>query len=168
MKTASLKIICFSLLLLTVFPLVTVFIFQTRQKKIQHRMKEQLEEKMLHTVRVPAGSVHWVKPGKEIWLGNKMFDIKSSQLENGYYTFTGLYDEEETLLVKRMQTNQQEEKSTGNKLLAQLFQLLQTPCDYQPVEATSEFVNILLQNDSKRYDLCSSFPDIITPPPQVC
>ncbi|MBL7746484.1 MAG: hypothetical protein JNM19_03605 [Chitinophagaceae bacterium] len=168
MKTASLKIICLFLLLLTVFPLVTVFIFQTRQKKIQHRMKEQLEEKMLHTVRVPAGSVRWVKPGKEIWLGDKMFDIKSSLLENGDYIFTGLYDEEETLLVKQMQTNQQEEKRTGNKLLAQLFQLLQTPCDSQPLEATPELVDILSQNDNKKYDLSSSFLDIITPPPQVC
>lgn len=156
------------LLLLTAFPLVTVFIFQAQQKKIQHGMKKQLEEKILHTVSVAATEVRWVKAGKEIWLGNKMFDIKSSQLVNGYYTFTGLYDEEETMLVKRMQTNQQEEKKSGNKLIAQLFQLLQTPCDSQPQEAATVPVFTFSQYDIQKYDLSSSFLAIITPPPKVC
>lgn len=87
-------------------------------------MKKQLEQKDLQTVILPENEVVWMDK-HEIWINDHMFDIHNRKLENGVYTFTGLYDEAETILVKK------ERDATGkskeeNKLLSQLFKCIHT------------------------------------------
>ncbi len=130
-------------------------------------MKERLEEKLLHTLVINKEAVRWIKPGKEIWLGNRMFDIKSALLKNGQYVFTGLYDDEETLLVLQMRNSQQKEKKSGDQLLIQLFQLLQTPCESQQPESADCNKDIITMYHTPHFNLLSQHSDIITPPPQL-
>lgn len=129
-------------------------------------MKERMEEQWLLTVTVSENDINWVKPGKEIWLNNRMFDIKSSSNENGIYTFTGLYDDDETRLVKQLQINQQE-NSAGNKVLAQLFQLLMSPYDNLSLQLTfyKKIKTEFLLTATPR--LSTQSISIITPPPQA-
>ncbi|MEQ1676705.1 MAG: hypothetical protein ABL876_08395 [Chitinophagaceae bacterium] len=129
-------------------------------------MKEQLEKKLLLTITVNKEDVQWVKSGKEILLGNRMFDIKSYELRDGYYTFTGLYDDDETLLLQQLRDSQQKEKKTGNKYLVQLFQLLQTPCESLQPYIISSSPDGMLQYYSDRSRLPSLYSTILTPPPQ--
>ena len=154
------------MLLLTAAPLFAIFLIQQQQKKIQYEMKDRLEEQWLLTVSVFQEDVHWIKPGKEIWLKGRMFDIKSSNIKNGTYTFTGLYDEDETMLVKQLQKNQPE-NTAGNKVLAQLFQLLMSPIDYfsLPLTFTKKIQTEFLATATPL--LSTPFISIITPPPQV-
>ena len=126
-------------------------------------MKKELGIRELHTVVIPESEVIWMDK-HEIWVYNSMFDIQTKKLENGIYTFTGLYDEEETILVER------ERKETGkadekNKLLARLFKSLPVFCDQQ-----HESDHLLSKHDNYWSWLSSRatnpFREIVIPPPR--
>lgn len=151
-------------MLLGFTPLLFTLFVTLKKKEIRHKMKEELELQELHTVIIPESEVIWMDD-HEIWVNNSMFDIQTKKLENGIYTFVGLYDEEETLLVE------QERKEAGksgeqNKFLAQLFKYMPVFCDQQ-----DDYFNPLLKNHTYKYWLAvstvSQFRKILTPPPQV-
>jgi len=130
-------------------------------------MKRQLENKMLHTIMLAENEVHWLKEGKEILINGRMFDIKSFHpAGNGKIIFSGLYDDDETALVTQMSKNQQNENKAGGKLLAQLFQLLQSSCNNT---ATEVFIPSFNKNHFPGLEkhLTTPFITIISPPPQV-
>ncbi len=96
-----------------------------------------------------------------------MFDVKSYSVENGLYFFKGLFDDDETVLVKQIESSTKPNNESGNRLLVQIFQLLQL------ISPENHDVNIAI-NDSKEYEYCrnssniiSQFKTIPTPPPQV-
>lgn len=62
-------------------------------------MKQELKYQTLQTVIVSENEVVWMDK-HEIWVNNSMFDIHTKKLESGIYTFTGLYDKDETMLVE--------------------------------------------------------------------
>lgn len=128
-------------------------------------MKEELERRHLQTLQIPEQKVTWIDK-HEIWVNEKMFDIHSRSLENGVYTFTGLYDEQETLLVNQ-HMNATGKDLKENKLLTQLFKCLHT-LYYESVPETSAPISMppfsyayFTQTPIKQ------FRDILTPPPQV-
>ena len=166
MKTKVINIIKYGLLLLVALPVFSVFVFQLRQKAVQHHMKEELEKQLLQTITISENDVHWAKSGKELWLNNRMFDVKSYKNENGAYIFTGLYDDEETILVHQVQKNQQQESTSGNKIIVQLLQLF--PATFERSE--EKFLTCIFisrQFPDSAFPLCSYIPSIITPPPQI-
>ena len=130
-------------------------------------MKEQLEEEMLHSIKVPVSEVHWVRAKKEIRFEGKMFDIKSFYVKNGEYVFTGLYDEEETALNNYFEKNTDQNKSATNHVLSSLFKLLQSIYSDDITETMPladgpiTFCPLILQYTSP------PFKDILTPPPQL-
>ncbi len=94
-------------------------------------MKEKLEQQHLQTILLPEHEVIWMDK-HEIWVNNSMFDIHTKKLEQGIYTFTGLYDEEETELVE-WERNAAAKNKEQNKQLAQFLKSL--PVFYtQPYE----------------------------------
>lgn len=166
MKTTNLRLLSFFLLGLAALPLAAGIVMQIQQQHIRSRMKEKLEKQYLHTVILPTKEVKWIKPGKEIWLNGKMFDIKTVAFENNSYTFTGLYDHEETLLVLRFEENHRQQDNNGLKLLYQLWQLLQTPYDQ---EAREQHCSLIFKPDfvnPQQSAFNSRQPDIVTPPPR--
>ena len=84
-------------------------------------MKRELEDHCLQTVQQKAQDVRWAKPGKEIWVGNSLFDIKTAVLKDGRYTFTGLFDKDETQLV-RFDKEQRNKKRNGGRILIAFLQ----------------------------------------------
>ena len=166
-RTATKKITALLFTLLGFAPLLFIILTGIKQQEIRYSMKRQLESKMLHTITLAKKDVYWMKKGEEILINGRMFDVKSSQSAgNDKISFTGLYDDDETALVKRVNKNQQNENNAGGKLLAQLFQLLSSTCNNTPEEVYIPLFN----NDhfpvfAQR--LPSRFKTILSPPPQV-
>ncbi len=165
MKNNRRKIISGFFLLLGLAPILFLLLVVLQKREIRERMKEKLETEKLQTIVLPEEKVIWMDK-HEIWVNEHMFDIHSKKLENGIYTFTGLYDEDETELVKK------ERKATGNsteqnKLLAQFFKHLpvynDTDISYLNLSITHNTFNLFASQNS-----ISQFKEIITPPPQVC
>jgi hypothetical protein len=163
LRAVTKKIAGLVFILLGFTPLLFVLFISLKKTEIRQRMKKELEIRELHTVVIPESEVIWMDK-HEIWVNNSMFDIQTKKLENGLYTFTGLYDEEETLLVEK------ERKETGkagekNKLLTQLFKNLPVFCDQQV-----ENINLLSKHNTYRSWLSSRaldpFREIVIPPPR--
>lgn len=165
-RTATKRTTTYLLLLLAAMPLVYTLFIGIPQQAIRHRMKVNLETRLLHTIMVSENDIHWIRDGKEILDNGRMFDIKSSHLLNGVYVFSGLYDNEETALMEQIQKDQQN-NTTNSKQLVQLFQLLQSFYN-NPQEEIASLGNIpggkFIPGTSP---LASQFISIFTPPPQA-
>jgi len=127
-------------------------------------MKEKLETSLLQTITLNEKEVVWMDD-HEIWVNEHMFDIQTKKLENGIYTFTGLYDEEETNLVKKHKDTT-EKNNEENQLLSSLFQLLQSAfiedeANSLNTDLITEYRPLILHN------MPSPFINILTPPPQA-
>ena len=89
-------------------------------------MKESLEREILQTIRVNDQEITWVENGREAWIGNRMFDVKKTIIQNHEYVLVGLFDDQETSLVKKISEEQQKQNLSGYDLLAQLFQVFRS------------------------------------------
>lgn len=158
------KIIAVFFLLAGFMPVLITLLFLYKQQLIRHEMKEKLEKSLLQTIVINEKNVVWMDD-HEIWVNEHMFDIHTKKLENGIYTFTGLYDEQETDLVKKHKETT-EKNNEEHKLLSSLFQLLQN--------TFLEDVPSSIIRDLIRTEYCplilhykpSPFKAILTPPPQ--
>lgn len=155
-------------ILLGFTPLLFFVFTEIKQQAIQHNMKQLLETKMLQVVVVAENNIHWVKKGKEILINGRMFDVKSIYKgSHGKIVFSGLYDDDETLLVNEVQKKQQHANNTGSKLLSQLFQLLQVIPGNQSEEFSK--LSIPSNNNFPKFEqrLSTQCIAILTPPPQI-
>ena len=164
MKHPLKKIVALVFLLAGFMPVLLTLLFLYRQQLIKHEMKEMLETSRLQTITIKEKDVVWMDD-HEIWVNEHMFDIHTKKLENGNYTFTGLYDEEETNLVKKHKDTT-EKNSEENQLLSSLFQLLQT--SFIEDETNSPVTGITINKYSLFTLQHISVPvkNILTPPPQ--
>jgi len=90
-------------------------------------MKRELEAGKLTTITLKADKIYWVKKGKEITVGEKMFDVKKAlSNSDGTVTFTGLFDDEETLVKQLLKKSQEENNSKSSGQLLQLFRMMQS------------------------------------------
>lgn len=165
METVTKKITGFFYLLLGVVPLLLVLSITLKKESIHHKMKERLKNQPLQTVTLSENAVVWMDK-HEIWVNNSMFDIHSKKLENGIYTFTGLYDNDETELVMKQQENTEEDKQQ-NKLLTQFFKLL-----HNIFHTTADDRNMTSDKQDELfcytfYPIITQSKEILTPPPQV-
>jgi hypothetical protein len=126
-------------------------------------MQEELEKGQLQTVIISESEVIWMDK-YEIWVNNSMFDIRTRELENGIYTFTGLYDAAETLLVKQ-ERNAAGETQEEDTLLSQLFKSLPEFCGQHKY-----CFDLLSRRDLYNPYITTPppppFREILTPPPQ--
>jgi hypothetical protein len=166
MKFRYLKTLALFFILLTAIPLLTPFYIHLQQRHIRHQMKEKLEQQYLTTVVLEKKSVHWIKPGKEILLGDRMFDIKTVQTDQDHFIFTGLYDDEETNVVNKMKDYRKQENNGGSKLLVQLMQVLQMPCEYYIANHNSLVPDKTICYTEINESPLSQYKNIITPPPR--
>ncbi len=158
------KIIAASFLLLGCMPLLFLLFSALKKIEIKEMMKEKLETDKLQTIVLPEEKVVWMDK-HEIWVNEHMFDIHSKKLENGIYTFTGLYDDDETELVKK-ERRSTEDHSAQNKILAKIFKQLPAVNDIAAEDLTpntsDHFFNFFVLQQT-----INQYKEIITPPPQV-
>ncbi len=127
-------------------------------------MEEEFKNRDLQTIVLPEAAVVWMDK-HEIWINNSMFDIHSKKLENGIYSFTGLYDNEETELVLEQQTNEEDDLQES-KMLTELFECLNN-IFHNPAQDiyydSHQHSNNFYQHST---DLLTQSQEILTPPPQ--
>jgi len=152
------------LLLPVLIPLLFIVINDLNKWQIKYRSHELFSSSVsLVQLRIPESEVKWMDK-KEIFVNGRMFDIKKSELKDGFYTFTGHYDDPETKLLRKQQKAQQQKD--GQQTLLQVFKSLQQ-LYYESEEpgfwpATAAVPQPRLSNER----LATTFPDISTPPPQ--
>ena len=167
MNTLLKKITVFLLLAMLMAPLSYTYIFQAKQVRVQRKMKKQLQGNMLHSLVMSKEHLIWVKPGKEILVGDKMFDIKTiGYRADGTVHITGLFDHEESFLYAQLKKTRKDETNRNNRQLVQLFQLMQA-LPQNLTEQDSSTLPIALQRPRYSENLLPSpFHSILTPPPQ--
>lgn len=153
--------ICFILLGLS--PLLFAFFISVQKEEIYRKMKKRFEVERLQTIVLPENDVVWMDK-HEIWVNNSMFDIASKKLENGVYTFTGLYDNEETELANK-EKETSEKNNESEKLLSHILRSL-------PVFFTVESDSQKMKKDRIVYFSFTSdysknpYHKVLVPPPQ--
>lgn len=151
-------------MLLGFAPLLFALFLSLKKEQNRNRMKEKLETHSLHTIVIPANEVIWVKK-HEIKIRNRMFDIKTSKLENGVYTFSGLYDDEETSLIEK-ERHAQGKKNEQNRLLTLVFKSFPSFCN-RTYESPAPLLIQKMYGEYLSSTIPSLFREILTPPPQV-
>lgn len=155
----------FLLLLPVLIPLLVMVFSDLNKWQIKHRSHERLNSTVsLVQLRISESDVKWMDK-KEIFVNGRMFDIKNSELKNGWYTFTGHYDDPETKLLRKQQRARQQK--AGQQALIQVFKSLQQ-LYHEPQEpgflpAGPALPQPLLRNDP----LLTVYLAVSTPPPQT-
>lgn len=164
MKVTTKKITAILFILLGFAPLLFTLIIATKKEQIHDKMKEQFEKQTLQTVVQSESEVIWMD-NDEILVNNKLFDIKNKQLENGIFSFIGLFDEDETKL-KEIEKNTSGKNKEQNKLLSQLLKSIPIfytqPAELYHVLNPCNIFNSFVLKSSK-----NPFKEILIPPPQA-
>jgi hypothetical protein len=165
-STTFRKITSLFFILLGFVPMLFVLVFVIKQQNVRNRMKERLEQEMLHTIVIAENEFHWTEEGKEIFVHGRMFDVKSIEHFNGRVIVRGLYDDEETALNKSFNESWKKKSSHQRQLLAQLFQSLRGfYCDAMP-DFLAQAYPLKELNDTSSPKLITQFKLILTPPPR--
>lgn len=129
-------------------------------------MEKKLEKSFLQTIRLKKEDLVWVKKGKEIRVGNHLFDIKSIKENNGVCEIKGLYDEAEDLLHEQLNESQRNSDQQSQKSLLHLFFQLYTASE----NVYNEMIDPpALSEYSNYFSFYLPFPssELLTPPPNV-
>ena len=78
----------------------------------------------MQTVLIAAAEIHWVKSGKEIVIGNRLFDVKEYHATATSITITGVFDNEETTIQKQANDLWHQQKNKQGIFLLKAFQVL--------------------------------------------
>jgi uncharacterized membrane protein len=81
-------------------PLIFIILLQAYLFYLSSTAIERMDDRRLETVVVEEHKVEWREAGREVTIDGAYFDLVSWELENGLYTFTGVYDEEETAVME--------------------------------------------------------------------
>jgi hypothetical protein len=168
LKTIIKKITILFFILPGIVPLLFIIFTLIKQQAIHRKMEQQLESKMLHTITLAESDIHWLKEGKEILINGRMFDVKTfKNIGIGKVVITGLFDEEETLLVNQVKKQHQNDTDNGTKSLAQFFQLLQITHHNTSEEIFIPYFSCSNYFPGDESRPTSPFVTILTPPPQA-
>jgi hypothetical protein len=132
------KISVFGLVLLIALPLVFTVVILVKQKIIQFQRNVRFDKEILQTVVVPTENIYWVKPGKEILLDGKLFDVKSFKTAGNRISLTGFFDHKEDKLVKRIVELARHKNKSGNPFNNLVIPFLFFPFFMNPAEIAYE------------------------------
>lgn len=157
--------VAFLFLLVVLAPLSYALTVVVKEQVIHWKMRNKLGRDQLLTISLKADEVVWMDK-HEILVDGYMFDISTQKLENGVYTFTGLFDKEETELVKNHQGHHDRNKDNQTQLLQTVFSLITITGDDSFEE--THFNNLeRLYPATLTLQIQSPVLDQLTPPPQT-
>lgn len=152
-------------LLVVLAPLSYALTVVVKEQVIHRQMRSKLGRDQLLTITLKVDEVVWMDK-HEILVDGYMFDISSRKLENGVYTFTGLFDKEETELVKNHQGHHDRSKDGQTQLLQSVFSL--TAITPEASAAETHFINhSCIYPADLTLRIQSPVLDQLTPPPQT-
>lgn len=103
-------------------PVTATLFFDLNQKMAQNKIKIALNNEILDTYTTTPGDIKWVRAGKEILIDGHLFDIKNIiHNSDGTITISGLFDETETVLVKKINETQEKNSEQNRDEYAQYF-----------------------------------------------
>lgn len=160
-------IIASLLLILISSPILLFVYFSTEQQFIRIQMKEALEHRQLQTITIVTNTVKWFKKDKEIIIGGRLFDIKSHEEKDGISIFTGLFDEKETAIKKKMEKLRHEQNDSTNTIVSQILSSVWCqPEDISSINDIRKPVHINAYVSYFKSDLLNSFLSAPSPPPK--
>ncbi len=165
MKSQSQKIPAIILMLLIAVPILLPLVYEFQKWEIKKHMFELIKKTELQTVLVPAQDVVWMDK-HEIWINEQMFDIASVQIRDGIYTFTGMYDSEETEVVKKQMQPTQTGKEQ-QQLLGHILKLILAPCIHPEVFQGNTNISVPVLSPHWTASLMRTLKEIATPPPRL-
>ncbi len=115
------KITAWGLLLLVAIPLFFSVSILVRQKILHFQREKKFEKETLQTVVVSAPDIYWVKPGKEILLDGKLFDVKSFTTNDNKISLLGFFDQKEDKLVQQIVAREKQKRKTDSPFNAVKF-----------------------------------------------
>jgi hypothetical protein len=157
--------ICMLVVLLPVLVTCTFFIHQSM---LRHQAEEQLERENLTIITIAEKDLRWHKSGKELWIENKLFDVKSiSKSNQGYCIVFGLFDDEEQRLIQQLHHLVGEDEKAF-ALSNEIQTLMSDWFSYnQSDNASSQWYTVLPGLSDRSLSLHSEYiSSILTPPPQ--
>lgn len=170
MTTAKKQFVSFGMMLLLALPLFFTVGIYIKQQLIQHRREARFKTELLKVVTVKAKEVNWVKPGKEIQVGGKLFDVKSFKQNGSNIVFTGFFDSKEDKLVRHAKEIQQQKTKSDNPVNQSVAKFLFLPIFKEPAGFTIQNNWFFIFNRFPKYT--ESISDIpypaIAPPPKYC
>lgn len=158
-------ITAWALLLLMSAPLLAMVYYLAQQQYLRHEMKERLETEALQTLVLQPDELNWAKAGKELWVKNHLFDVKSiTRTANGYLV-KGLFDHEETAITQKaaQQTGGQIDDSVQAALQLLLLTIFQPT--HNTIAITAPAVQLPNGYASYQAATCTITVGVATPPP---
>lgn len=87
-------------------------------------MDSELNHAQLHTLTLNPNEVQWVKPGKELRIGNRFFDVKQFTIFGNYVIIKGLFDDGEAQFRAELaRCTQKEDNTSCNATVAFILSL---------------------------------------------
>lgn len=169
MRKALHKYFTFLLLLAIASPSLLFVYFSTELLFIRHQMEEQLEHQHLQTLELKKAELKWHKKGKEIEIGDRLFDIKEIKEKGELVIVKGLFDDEEKKIKKRIGLLEKQ-KNDENQLSHQVILKFATAQLYFESPGTEFTPSLRLLTTSLVIPtaLCiSPFQRIPIPPPRA-
>jgi len=162
------KHISLFLLVLTALPLLISCLLAIEQSFIRHEMLEKLENESLHMITLHEDEVRWEKKDEELILGTTLFDVKYSIKKNDTLVLFGLYDQEESRLLKRIDDNTANNKEEKTITSIMVFLTHLTFLNIKPADFSLEYTNNQLTQYLKKTSIpLSPYLIFFSPPPDV-
>lgn len=131
-------------------------------------MKERMEEEYLQTIVLHPKEFIWVKTGKEIKIGHRLFDVKKIEYQNNMAVVTGLYDTDEDALHDALKkfVQKQQNKNAGSQLTT-AFYCANSSQHYLQITIATDFISNTVYNKAKPQHKQLRPKEVSTPPPNV-
>lgn len=161
------KISSAAFLAITVLPYLLFSIFLLKQQYIKSEKRRKLTNAQLETVVIAAADVVWFEKGKEIILNNRLFDIASISQEGGKLVIKGIYDGDETHLLKKMHALSRKQQSKALESQTFLAWLLTGFHQTETISLQPASLQKINHQEKPTPSACKIFLPIHSPPPQA-
>ncbi len=104
---------------------------------VRNDAKERLEKEHLQIIHVAAKDIQWTQKGKEITIGDRLFDVKEFSHDDNGYVLKGIYDDEEFALDIKLKDAWRQQHSNNTLILLKYFQFLGLGYSHEPFLKTA-------------------------------
>lgn len=158
---------CF-FVLAALLPLAMAISFLWQQHNLQERMEKRMKQEYLQTLVLHPQEFVWVKAGKEIKIGHRLFDVKTIAYKNNLVVVTGLFDtDEEHLHAALAKYLQKQQNKTGGSQLAMAFVSTTSSQHYLQINILPCPSSRIVYNKARSAHKLFTPKEVNTPPPNA-
>jgi hypothetical protein len=139
----------FLFLLLLGIPVIFSMTLLIKQQIIHYQIDERMHEEILQTITLSSKTIIWIKPGKEVLVNGKLFDVKTIKTQGAGITLTGYFDDKEDILVDQIVKLTGHKNQSGSPVNQPVIKFLFFPVFVSPQKLKFETAN--WETVSKQY-----------------